>query len=71
MTREHPNTDELLRMAEINGGLAHALQALLAIVKDSAGVAGFKGVGHTTSWNHFWEVDLAEKALKKSTGEKA
>jgi hypothetical protein len=44
---------------------------MLAIVKDSAGVAGFKGVGHTTSWNHFWEVDLAEKALKKSTGERA
>ncbi|MFC4924748.1 hypothetical protein [Delftia deserti] len=71
MTREHPNTDELLRIAEINGGLAHALQALLAIVKDSAGVAGYQSSPGPVSWSHFWEVDLAEKALKKFMGEKA
>ncbi len=69
MTREHPNADELLRIAEINGGLALALQRLLEVAQSSTGIVGYLGNPEPMSWGHFWEVDVAEKALKKHRGE--
>lgn len=69
MTREHPNTDELLRIAEINGGLALALQRLLEVAQSSTGIVGYRGNPEPMSWDFFWEVDVAEKALKKHRGE--
>lgn len=44
--------------------LVEALEGLLAIVSDSAGVAGYHMNGDIAEWDEFVEVFLAEEALE-------
>ncbi len=49
--------------------LLEALEALLAITADSAGVAGYHRNGEIAGWDEFPEVSAARAAIAKAKGQ--